>query len=276
MSQVYGAMRRNTTSRDPLPLPARRAREALRPVPRFNRTPAPPSPGGHRWDVAFQRLAHAVRGCWTGSQLLDLPLGAKVLLVVSSVRGEGASVVARDLAARLGESSDCRVLLVDANLRRPSQHATLGVPSGPGLTDLAHRDGPNFHEGVVSQHPQGFAFLACGHQRENPSQFLGQPETTEIIRGLSAKYDWIVIDGPPVLDYPDASVLAGLADGAILVVKAEATRQEVVAQAKRTLAETGVRILGAVLNRRRFHIPEAVYRQFLRHDSAQNQAEGER
>lgn len=271
MSQVHRAMRRDAGSRDPIPMPVRHGRETVRPVRRFNRpTPAAPSPGGHRWDVAFQRLAQAVRGCWTGSQLFDLPLGARVLLVVSSVRGEGASVVARDLAARLSEANDCRVLLVDANLRRPTQHTALGVQSGPGLTDLLHGDRSDGHEGAISQHERGFAFLPCGHRRDNPAQFLGQPETTEIIRDLSAQYDWIVIDGPPVIDYPDAAVLAGVADGAILVVKAEATRQEVVAQAKRTLTETGVRILGAVLNRRRFHIPEAVYRQFLRHDSARS------
>lgn len=271
MSQVHRALRRDEEVRDPIPMPQRRHREPLRPARRFNRAPRPaPSPGGHKWDVAFQRLAQAVRGCWTGSRLFDLPLGARVLLVVSSVRGEGASVVACDLAARLAETSDCRVLLVDANLRRPSQHIALGTESRPGLTDLAYREGPDRHQGVVSQHERGFAFLPCGGAIQNPSQFLGGAEVAEAIQDLSGKYDWIVIDGPPVIDYPDAAVLAGLADGAILVVKAEATRQEVVLQAKRTLAETGVRILGAVLNRRRFHIPEAVYRQFLRHHSTRS------
>ena len=69
----------------------------------------------------------------------------------------------------------------------------------------------------------------------------------------------MIVDGPPITVYSDAAILAPLVDGVVLVVEAEKTRWEVVSQAKRTLEESGGRILGAVLNRQRYHIPPALY-----------------
>jgi Mrp family chromosome partitioning ATPase len=79
------------------------------------------------------------------------------------------------------------------------------------------------------------------------------------LQALRERFDWVIVDGPPATVYSDAGILAPLVDGVVLVVEAEKTRWQVAEQAKRTLEESGAQLLGAVLSRRQFHIPEALY-----------------
>ena len=96
---------------------------------------------------------------------------------------------------------------------------------------------------------------------ESPAQLLTVASLHSIILALLSLYDWIIIDSPPATSYPDVATIAAASGGAILVIEAENTRQEVVEEAKRVLDVAGVDLLGAVLNRRRFHIPEFLYRR---------------
>ena len=272
MSRVHAATHRASGSWEAERLHERDSVETSRPEPASDGTGS----AGHvvarqREEVGYQRLAQAVRAAWSGGRLFDLPLGAKVLLVVSSVHSEGASTVARNLAKRLGEGGKARVLLVDANLRRPTQQQALAVGRVDCLTGLVTKKFPATHQVVLRESEDGFSFLPCGDTPESPSEFFGNSETAQVVQDLRSRFDWIVIDGPPVTVYSDAALLARMADAAILVVKAEATRREVIAQAKRNLEETGLRILGVVLNRRRYHIPESVYRLLLSDDPTRSQ-----
>ena len=96
---------------------------------------------------------------------------------------------------------------------------------------------------------------------ESPAQLLTVSSFQSAILAVLSLYDWVIIDGPPVTTYPDVGSIAAAVSGAILVIEAESTRQEVVEEAKRVLDVSGVDLLGAVLNRRRYHIPGFIYRR---------------
>ena len=101
--------------------------------------------------------------------------------------------------------------------------------------------------------------MTCGGEVDTPPALLRSDGLREAMEQLRSMFDWIVIDGPAVTVYSDASVLAGVADEAILVVRAERTRWEVADQAKRMLERSGLHVLGSILNRRRYYIPKMLY-----------------
>jgi capsular exopolysaccharide synthesis family protein len=183
-----------------------------------------------------------------------------VVLVTSAVAGEGTSTVARNIALALSQHRAERVLLIDANLRTPSQHTAFGVEHPEGLGDVLL--GPKVLTTVIQDDvAPGLSLLASGQAMESPAQLLTVASLHSVIMALLSLYDWVIIDSPPATAYPDVSTIAAACGGAILVVEAEKTRREVVEEAKRVLDVSGVDLLGAVLNRRRYHIPGFIYRR---------------
>jgi capsular exopolysaccharide synthesis family protein len=177
---------------------------------------------------------------------------------VSAAHGEGTSTVARELAVLLTRDNNAHAILVDANLRTPSQHKAFGVDRGSGLTEVLTR-GLALDEAVRNGNSSRVPLLTSGRPATHPAGVLSAPELRTVLEGLRAKYDWVIVDGPPATVYSDAGILAPLVDGVVLVVEAEKTRWQVAEQAKRILEESGARLLGAVLSRRQFHIPNALY-----------------
>ena len=179
----------------------------------------------------------------------------RVTLVVSSIPGEGTSTVARNLA-RIVSASE-QTLLVDANLRAPTQHADFGVDRRIGLTEvLAQPD-----ELDRALHRFGsLSLLASGGSANKAVDVPGLHGLRRLLEELRSRFDRIIVDGPPVTVYSEAASLASLSDGVVLVVQAERTRWHVAEEAKRTILASGARLTGAVLNRRRCHIPESIYR----------------
>lgn len=203
------------------------------------------------WD-SYQRLAHSLMSLHSEGQSV-------VLLVAGAIHQDGASTVARKLAATLNKSTVQPVLLVDANLRDPSQHEVFHTPRSPGFSDVIRH---SFKRIPVADGVQnGFYLLPCGEPIDKVPRLFSDPALRRTIERWRSSFDWIVLDGPPVTAYSDSSVLAGLTDGVILVVQAEKTRWEVAEQARKTLEDAGGRLLGSVLNRRRYHIPTSVYRR---------------
>ncbi len=181
-----------------------------------------------------------------------------VILVVGAVEGEGASTVARKLAISLSHNENEHVLLVDANLRNPVQHTAFGSVPADGLTDVLENQVP-LSAAVKTGLGSGLALLTSGRPTDNPTQLLTQSAFHSVVSAIKTEFDWVLIDGPPVTVYPDAASLASAAGGAVLVLRAERTRMEVAEEAKRVLLDSGVDLLGAVLNGRRYHIPRFIY-----------------
>jgi len=183
-----------------------------------------------------------------------------VVLVASAVSGEGASTVCRNIAEALNKSQKGTVVLVDANLRRPAQNDALELGAGKGLAELLSSEA-KLKSVIQVDNRSGLAVLASGAIHDSPQQLFTVPRLQSLVTSLHSQYDWIFIDGPPVTTCPELSSLAIVADGAILVLRAEQTRWEVAEEAKKILNQAGVSILGGVLNRRKYHIPNFIYRR---------------
>ena len=157
-------------------------------------------------------------------------------------------------AQRLGS-----VCLVDANLRAPSLHRMSGVAKSPGLTDATVKPGPirDFGVQVVGSN----LWIVPPGSSEATAQGLYAPGPLRLRIGeLRREFDYVLIDAPPVSSCGDAVLLGQMADGVILVVEANSTRRETARLAKETFEGAEIRLLGGVLNNRKFPIPEALYR----------------
>ena len=183
-----------------------------------------------------------------------------VILVTSAVVGEGTSTVARNTALALARHETEQVLLVDANIRHPVQHEKFGFEREVGLSDVLMGVTP-LTSAIKGDDASDLSVMTAGSKVPSPTQLLSAPALEGIVMGILSLYDWVIIDGPPVTAYPDSASIAAVCGGAVLVVGAESTRSEVVEEAKRTIQATGVDLLGAILNRRRYHIPGFIYKR---------------
>ena len=186
--------------------------------------------------------------------------GIKTLSICSPTPKEGSSTVALNLSVSLAKENGRRVVLVDANLRQASLHSSLNLPVSPGFSEVIDEDA-DLHKGIKQSVIPNLFVLTSGINPPNPMVTFESPKLGDLIQALRSEFDWIVFDCAPVNMYPDSAVLASRVDGVVLVVQAENKRAEVAIQAKEQLEKAGAKILGAVLNRRRYVIPEIIYRR---------------
>jgi capsular exopolysaccharide synthesis family protein len=170
------------------------------------------------------------------------------ILVTSPSPGEGKSTTAANLATVLAQAGH-RVVLIDADLRRPSQHKLLEVPNNQGLT-MALLDS----ETPVSYHLQntripGLRVMTSGPLPPNPAELLRSQRMAHVLEELKSEADVVIVDTPPALTVADASILGPRVNGVVLVAKIGSTRREALMQAQETLQKTGTNIFGVVLNR---------------------------
>lgn len=169
----------------------------------------------------------------------------RTLLVTSSVPGEGKTFVTVNLAQAIIRQPDRRALIIDADLRCPRVHAMLGAPAAPGLTDYLRGEADDI--AVIQHGPEGnLCMIPGGGEVTNPSELLSNGRLGNLIQRLTPVFDWIIVDSPPCLPVADASILAGLCDGVLLVVKAGATPSAVAQRSSQELQ--GRNIVGVVLN----------------------------
>ncbi|GAA1440804.1 polysaccharide biosynthesis tyrosine autokinase [Leifsonia poae] len=169
------------------------------------------------------------------------------LVVTSSIPGEGKSTIALNLALALAESGR-RVLLVDADLRRPMVAGYTGLPGAAGLTSVLV--GRASAEDVIQTWGStGLDILTSGPIPPNPSELLSSRMMAELVDELVGSYDAVVFDTAPMVAVADAGILARLVDGAIIVVDKTRVHRPQLAQTMDSLEKSGVNVLGVVLNR---------------------------
>jgi capsular exopolysaccharide synthesis family protein len=171
--------------------------------------------------------------------------GLKLIIVTSANPGEGKSLTASNLALTLSESYKRRVLLIDADLRRPSLHDVFGLPNGSGLSDGLTRD--SLRELAVQEVSARLSVLTSGRPLEDPTGALTSGQMTRILEEARATYDWAIIDTPPIGLLTDAKLLSEMVDGVLLVVEAARTPYPDLLRAIETVGRE--RLLGTVLNR---------------------------
>jgi capsular exopolysaccharide synthesis family protein len=190
--------------------------------------------------------AEAMRQLRTNLQFVNVDHPLRSLVVSSAVPGEGKSTTACNLGIAFAEAGK-RVIIVDADLRRPKIAEYLGLEGAVGLTNVLAGQA-SVRDVVQSWGNSGLWVLPSGYVPPNPSELLGSGNMADLLAALSAAFDVIIIDTPPLLPVTDAAVMATVADGCLLVSRHAKTTTTQVATAAGALAAVGAKLHGCVLN----------------------------
>jgi capsular exopolysaccharide synthesis family protein len=206
--------------------------------------------GLHYRDAPKSLFSEGIKTIRTGILLSGIDHPKKTLVVTSSVPGEGKSTVAINLA--LAHAQTKRVLLIDADMRRPSIAKVLGLDNThPGLSMLA-LGLDKLETCVYKIAGTNLDVLTAGSIPPNPLELLLSDKFKEVLAGLSEQYDTIIIDSPPVQLVSDAVVLGSMATGVVFVLKADATPFQLARRGIRALQRGGASMYGVVLNQANF------------------------
>ncbi len=174
------------------------------------------------------------------------PEQLRVIVVSSSISGEGKSVVASHLGA-VSAMLSWRTLIVDADLRRPVQHTLFNLSPKPGITDVINGE-KSLQQAVQPTNIENLDVLTCGDLRGRPSQLLESVAMKSLLELASQEYDLVIIDTPPISASADAASLSRQSDGVMLVTRPGFTLKEVLSRAVSELTQNRIPILGVVVN----------------------------
>jgi capsular exopolysaccharide synthesis family protein len=180
----------------------------------------------------------------------------QTLLVSSAIAGEGKTFVAANLARAVVQQRGRRVLLIDSDLRVSRMCTLLGASAAPGLSDYLLGEADMFS--ILQHGPQeGLFFIAGGKRVHNPVELIGCGRLKPLIQRLAPVFDWIILDSPPSVPVTDASLLADLSDGVLMVVRAGETPYDIARKGCQPFVDK--QLLGVILNR---VAPESSYRAY--------------
>ena len=195
---------------------------------------APKSLAAEQYRQLRTRLSHA-----EGASTL------RTVLITSPQKGEGKSVTAANLALTMAQELQRRVILVEADLRKPSLQNLFGLPPGPGLAE--YLSGAVELKDVMRFLPDhNLTVIHAGSAPTNPAELLGSTAMRRLLDQLRTRFDRVLLDTPPVLPLADVAVLAPLVDGTLMVVRAGVTPKPAIENALRAFDSS--RLLGVVLN----------------------------
>jgi len=168
----------------------------------------------------------------------------KIVLVTSALPQEGKSTVSATLARSFAQM-EWRTLLIDADLRKPTMHALFGIDRAPGLTDVLQGRVPEDDAIAISNSPF-LDLLSAGSPTQSAAELLQSAATPALLKSLAARYDYVVMDSPPLTSITDTLLLSGYVDGILFVVDGLVSPREFVKSALEQLQDRPV--LGVVLN----------------------------
>jgi capsular exopolysaccharide synthesis family protein len=173
----------------------------------------------------------------------------KVVLLTSTAPQEGKSSTTAELGRALASAGD-KVLLVDCDLRRPTQHVHLGLTRDHGLTDFLAAPQPfmNWRAYLKTTGSDNLKVLTCGPVPPNPPELLGSDRFKRFLAEARDDYDWVLLDSPPAASLADASLLGGLADVVLLVIRHNHTDRDLVRRTLQQLLRVGANVAGVILN----------------------------
>ena len=170
----------------------------------------------------------------------------KTLMVTSAGPGEGKSTTISNLAVVMAQQGN-HVLLVDADLRKPTVHYTFRQTNTRGLTNVLTRQ-LSLEDAIKETEVERLSILPSGPVPPNPSELLGSKMMEQLIENASLQYDIVLFDCPPILAVTDAQVIANYCQGVVLVVKSGTTEIEAALKAQENLEHVNAKLLGVVLN----------------------------
>jgi protein-tyrosine kinase len=202
--------------------------------------------------------------------LMQKQRGIKKILVTSTVPEEGKTFTASCLAGLLAQEPGKRIVLVDADMRKPKSGWSLGLNGSlvrPGLSEVL-RGEINFHNALLTFANPEFCYLPSGQLPSNPSELLSSPMLESALKTAAENFDWVILDSPPITSLSDTVLLAPLCDAVLLVVRAGSTPSKLVKEAANQVGRD--RICGVVLNRQKQMNSSRYYYQYYYRSSSKD------
>jgi len=196
---------------------------------------------------ATPNFAEAMRTVRTNVLFSSTADGGQSIVVTSSGPGEGKTVVSSNLALALAQTGQ-RVLLIDADMRRPRVHQVFAERQEPGLSNILVGD-TKTGDAVRPTSCSTLWILPAGHLPPNPAELLGSKRFEDFIETLKDHFAFVIIDSPPIMAVSDSAIVAHIADGVLFVIGAEMTSRGVARTAVEQLVNANGHMIGAVLNR---------------------------
>ncbi len=174
----------------------------------------------------------------------------KSLLITSSLPSEGKTTTATNTAISLAQTGG-KVLIIDADMRRPRLHSIFGIENGNGLSTLLSSEltDADITASVRQDEKSKLYMLTSGPIPTNPAELIGSPQMANLLlKMLQARFTHVVVDSPPIASFTDGVLIASMVDGVILVVNAGRSSRQVVKRSRQLLQEIGAKVFGVVLN----------------------------
>ena len=192
--------------------------------------------------------AEAYRTLRTNLEFASVDEPVRTLLVTSSIPSEGKTTTSGNLAVAFAQAGR-RVILLDADLRKPGIHRLFDLPNVSGLTSLLRTDDVAIDDVAQATEEDRLRVVTTGPLPPNPAELLGSRRMQAILERLVAAADLVIVDSPPLQAVADAAILASVTDGTLLVIDAGRTRRAAAGRGREALAKAGARVLGAALTR---------------------------
>jgi len=192
-------------------------------------------------------ISEAFRTLRTNVQFTSVDSETKKIMITSAGPREGKSSTAANLAVSIAQAGKS-VLVIDADMRNPTQHKLFGLSNAVGLSVSLVQD-QGYQAYIEETAVPGVSVLTGGPIPPNPAELVGSKRMKRLIEEVSTQYDIVLIDTPPIIAVTDAAILAQEVDGVILVLAAGEVNKDFAQRAKEQLEKVGAKILGAVLNK---------------------------
>jgi capsular exopolysaccharide synthesis family protein len=195
-------------------------------------------------------LAESYRQLRTSVLLSRAGRAPKTLLITSSLPGEGKTTTAINTAYSLAQTG-ARVLVIDADMRRPRMHTVFDLVNDKGLSTILSSEMKEAEMlNLIQQHESStLYFLTCGPMPPNPAELLGSEQMRRLLAAVESTFTHVIIDSPPVASFTDGVLVGALVDGVLLVVHAGKSSRDIARRGRQVLVEVGAKIIGVVLNK---------------------------
>ena len=193
--------------------------------------------------------------------LTGFPLGSvKTILFTGTAHGDGCTNTAVSFAKTMAQNCRHKVLLIDANLRSPRLHEVFNVDYNHGLSDLLIKEEDKISLFKKVGHGN-LCLITCGKKTSEPLAIFESTGFDKTLKLMREKFDYVILDAPPVNSYAETKVMGKKVDGVVLVIESGRTRKQVAIRAKQEMEDAGAKVLGVILNRRKHYIPEWIYKR---------------
>lgn len=193
-------------------------------------------------------VAESFRTLRSNLQFSEFGKNIKIIVVTSANPNEGKSEVSINLAASLAQQGK-RVIIIDADMRKPTQHKLTELNNIEGLSTFLLKKSGVDSINHLTINDVNLDVLTSGPVPPNPSEMLASSSMDETLKAFEDFYDYVIIDTPPLLAATDAQVLASISDATLLVVDIKKSKRRQIIEAKRRLDHVGARLLGVIMNK---------------------------